>query len=391
MDLTLTPEQLELQGRARDFVRDVLQPRELEFERANGRVPRDWGDDIRRAAIEARLQGGSFPVELGGQGWSVLEQVIVHEQLGQATGGLWSYIPGAYNVLVHCDPDQRRRYLDPSLRGERSGSYAITEDAAGSDARAVRATAVHDAAGDEYVLDGEKWFVTGPDDTDFMIFHANVVDGDARRPTLFLVDYDTPGVRIKHDPDYTHTFADRHPQFVLEDVRVPASAVLGGVGAADELTNEWFVEERIHIGARCSGAMERLLTLAVAWATERVQFDERIFDFQGVSFPLADSAADASAARLLTREAALLADGGADPKVVHAKASLAKLFASEAAFRCADRVIQVFGGRGYMRENAAERFFRELRVDRIWEGTSEIQRVIIARALEKRGVERVVG
>jgi alkylation response protein AidB-like acyl-CoA dehydrogenase len=391
MDLTLTPEQLELQGRARDFVRDVLQPRELEFERANGRVPRDWGDDIRRAAIDARLQGGSFPVELGGQGWSVLEQVIVHEQLGQATGGLWSYIPGAYNVLVHCDPDQRRRYLDPSLRGERSGSYAITEDAAGSDARAVRATAVHDAAGDEYVLDGEKWFVTGPDDTDFMIFHANVVDGDARRPTLFLVDYDTPGVRIKHDPDYTHTFADRHPQFVLEDVRVPASAVLGGVGAADELTNEWFVEERIHIGARCSGAMERLLTLAVAWATERVQFDERIFDFQGVSFPLADSAADASAARLLTREAALLADGGADPKVVHAKASLAKLFASEAAFRCADRVVQVFGGRGYMRENAAERFFRELRVDRIWEGTSEIQRVIIARALEKRGVERVVG
>jgi alkylation response protein AidB-like acyl-CoA dehydrogenase len=391
MDLSLTPAQLELQGRARDFVRDVLQPRELDFERANGRVPRDWGDGIRRAAIDARLQGGSFPVELGGQGWSVLEQVLVHEQLGQATGGLWSYIPGAYNVLIHCDPDQRRRYLEPSLRGERSGSYAITEDAAGSDARAVRATAVHESARDEYVLDGEKWFVTGPDDTDFMIFHANVVDGEARRPTLFLVDYDTPGVRIKHDPDYTHTFADRHPQFVLEGVRVPASAVLGGVGAADELTNEWFVEERIHIGARCSGAMERLLTLAVAWATERVQFDERIFDFQGVSFPLADSAADASAARLLTREAAVLADGGADPKVVHAKASLAKLFASEAAFRCADRVVQVFGGRGYMRENAAERFFRELRVDRIWEGTSEIQRVIIARALEKRGVERVVG
>jgi alkylation response protein AidB-like acyl-CoA dehydrogenase len=391
MDLTLTPEQLELQGRARDFVRDVLQPRELDFERANGRVPRDWGDGIRRAAIDARLQGGSFPVELGGQGWSVLEQVLVHEQLGQATGGLWSYIPGAYNVLVHCDDDQRRRYLDPCMRGERSGSYAITEDGAGSDARAVRATAVYDHARDEYVLNGEKWFVTGPDDTDFMIFHANLVTGEERRPTLFLVDYGTPGLRVKHDPDYTHTFADRHPQFVLEDVRVPSAAVLGGVGRADELTNEWFVEERIHIGARCSGAMERLLELAVAWATGRVQFGERIYDFQGVSFPLADSAADASAARLLTREAAVLADSGADPKVVHAKASLAKLFASEAAFRCADRVVQVFGGRGYMRENAAERFFRELRVDRIWEGTSEIQRVIIARSLEKRGVGRVVG
>ena len=333
----------------------------------------------------------SWPPASNGQGWSVLDQVLVHEQLGQSTGGLWSYIPGAYNVLVHADADQRRRYLDPCLRGERSGSYAITEDAAGSDARSLRATAVRDPASGEYLLNGEKWFVTGPDDTDFMIFHCLVVDGDARLPTLFLVDYDAPGLDMQHDPDYTHTFADRHPQFILHDVRVPASAVLGGVGRADELTNDWFVEERIHIGARCSGAMERLLTLAVEWATERVQFGERIYDFQGVSFPLADSAADASAARLLTRECAWLADSGADRKVVHAKASLAKLFASEAAWRCADRVVQVFGGRGYMREFAPERFLRELRVDRIWEGTSEIQRVIIARALEKRGVGRVVG
>jgi acyl-CoA dehydrogenase len=391
MDLTLTPDQLALQARARHFVEDVLRPREAEFERLGGRVSRMWGMEIRRAALDARLQGGSFPRALGGQGWTVLEQVLVHEQLGQSTGGLWSFIPGAYNALIHCTPDQRARYLDPSLRGERSGSYAITEDGAGSDARTLSATAVRDAATGEYVLNGEKWFVTGPDDTDFMIFHTIVVDGDERLPTLFLVDYDTPGVVMKHDPDYTHTFADRHPQFVLTDVRVPATAILGEVGAADELTNEWFVEERIHIGARCSGAMERLLELAVAWATERVQFGERIYDFQGVSFPLADSAADASAARLLTREAAWLADTGADPKVLHAKASLAKLFASEAAWRCADRVVQVFGGRGYMREYAPERFLRELRVDRIWEGTSEIQRVIIARALEKRGVDRVVG
>ena len=391
MDFTLSAEQLELQARARTFVREVLQPRELEFERANGRVPRDWGNPIRRAAIEARLHGGSFPREVGGQGWTVVEQVLVHEQLGQSTGGLWSYIPGAYNVLLHADLDQRRTYLEPSLRGERSGSYAITEDAAGSDARTLRATAIRDAATGEYVLNGEKWFVTGPDDTDFMIFHCQVVDADERLPTLFLVDYDTPGVVMQHDPDYTHTFADRHPQYVLRDVRVPASAVLGGVGRADDLTNEWFVEERIHIGARCSGAMERLLTLAVEWATERIQFGERIYDFQGVSFPLADSAADAAAARLLTRECAWLADSGADPKLVHAKASLAKLFASEVAYRCADRVVQVFGGRGYMREFAPERFLRELRVDRIWEGTSEIQRVIIARALERRGVDRVVG
>ncbi len=391
MDLTLSAAELELQARARAYVRDVLQPLEVEFERAGGHLPPEQGRELRRAAIAANLHGGSLPRALGGQGWTAMEGVVVHEQLGQVTGGLWSYIPGAYNALIQCDADQRRRYLDPSLRGERSGSYAITEDLAGSDPRTLAATAVRDPATGDYLLNGEKWFVTGPDDTDFMIFHCNVVDGERRLPTLFLVDYDAPGLRLKHDPDYTHTFADRHPQFVLEDVRVPASAILGPIGAADELTNEWFVEERIHIGARCSGAMERLLTMAVEWATERVQFGQRIYDFQGVSFPLADSAADASAARLLTRECAWLADGRADPKVVHAKASLAKLFASEAAFRCADRVVQVFGGRGYMRENAAERFFRELRVDRIWEGTSEIQRLVIARALEKRGVDRVVG
>ncbi len=391
MDLTLSPAQLELQARARRYVTEVLQPLEVEFERAGGTLAPEIGRGLRQAAIAANLHGGSFPPELGGQGWSALDQVLVHEQLGQVTGGLWSYIPGPYNALIHCDPDQRRRYFDPSMRGERSGSYAVTEDGAGSDPRTLASTAIGDASTGEYILNGEKWFVTGPDDTDFMIFHCNVIDGERRLPTLFLVDYDTPGVTMKHDPDYMHTFADRHPQFLLEDVRVPATAVLGAVGAADELTNEWFVEERIHIGARCSGAMERLLGLAVEWATERVQFGQRIYDFQGVSFPLADSAADASAARLLTREAAWLVDAGEDAKVVHAKASLAKLFASEAAFRCADRVVQVFGGRGYMREFAAERFFRELRVDRIWEGTSEIQRLVIARALEKRGVGRVVG
>lgn len=387
----LTAAQRDLQARARAFVREVLQPREVEFERAGGRMPRAWGDEIRRAAIEARLNGGSMPRELGGQGWTMTEQVLVHEQFGQATGGLWSYVPGGYNVLARCDPEQRRRYLDPCLRGERSGSYAITEPGAGSDSRHLSATAVRDAASGEYILNGEKWFVTGPDDTDFMIFHCHLLDGERRLPTLFLVDYDAPGVRLAHDPDYTHTFADRHPQFVLSDVRVPESAILGPVGKADELTNEWFVEERIHIGARCSGAMERLLTEAVEFATGREQFGQRIYDFQGVSFPLADSAADAAAARLLARACARLADAGADPKLVHAKASIAKLFASEAAFRCADRVVQVFGGRGYMREFAPERYLRELRVDRIWEGTSEIQRVVIARALEKRGVGRVVG
>jgi acyl-CoA dehydrogenase len=389
VDLSLTPAQEALRDRARRFVVEVLQPIEVEFERAGGRLPSERGRDLRRAAIEAGLAGGELPASVGGAGWSVLEQVLVHEQYGQVTGGLWSYVPGAYEVLAHADAEQRKRYLEPSLRGERFGAYAVTEPGAGSDARTLATTAVRD--GGDWVINGEKWFVTGPDNTDFMVVQAMVVEGEERKPTLFFVDYDTPGVRMQDDPNYMHTYADRHPQFVLEDVRVPDAARLGGVGAADELTNEWFVTERIHIGARCTGAMERLLTIAVGWATERIQFGQRIYDFQGVSFPLANSAADASAARLLTREAAAMADAGADPKVVHAKASLAKLFASEAAFICADRVIQVFGGRGYMRDNPAERYLRELRVDRIWEGTSEIQRLIIARSLERRGVDKVVG
>jgi acyl-CoA dehydrogenase len=393
MDYALSPELAELRDRARRFVVDVLQPHELACEQARGRLPGHVIREIAAEAIAARLHAGNLPTAVGGQGWTPLEQVIVHEQLGQVTGGIWSHIPGAYNVLEHCTPEQRVRWLEPSIRGERFGSYAITEPTAGSDARAIRATAVRDAVTGEHVLNGEKWFVTGVPATDFMIVHVNLVepDGSDPRPTLYLVDYDTPGLSMIDDPDYTHTFVDRHPTFLLEDVRVPTDHVLGEIGAADEMTNAWFVEERLHIGARCSGAMERLLGLAVEWATERVQFGERIFDYQGISFPLADSAADASAARLLTREAAWLMASGGDPKVVHAKASLAKLFASEAAFRCADRVVQVFGGRGYRRDNPAERFFRELRVDRLWEGTSEIQRLIVARGLERRGVGRVVG
>ena len=390
MDFSLSPPQVDLRDRARRYVTEHLQPLEAGFERTHT-LPAETIGELKRTAIELRLQGGSLPKAVGGQGWSGLEQILVHEQLGQATGGLWSYIPGAYNALLHCSPEQRARYLDPCLRGERNGSYAITEPGQGSDARTLAATAVRDPATGEYVLNGEKWFVTGPSDTDFMIFHCHLLDGVDRLPTLFLVDYDARGVAMSHDPDYTHTFADRHPQFVLTDVRVRPAAILGGIGQADIMTNEWFIEERLHIGARCTGAMERLLALAVEWATERIQFGQRIYDFHGVSFPLADSAADASAARLLTREAATLLDEGANPKIVHAKASIAKLFASEAAFRCADRVVQVFGGRGYMREFPAERYLRELRVDRLWEGTSEIQRMVIARALEKRGVDAVVG
>ena len=166
--------------------------------------------------------------------------------------------------------------------------------------------------------------------------------------------------------------------------------MIGGVGNGEELQRGWFTEERLGIATHGLGAMWRLLEETTSWALTRQQGGRRIMDYQGISFPLADSATDAALGRLLALQVCTMVDAGADPKLIHAKASMAKLFVSEAAGRCADRAVQAFGGRGYMRSNVAERFLRELRVDRIWEGTSEIQRLIIARALERRGVEATI-
>jgi acyl-CoA dehydrogenase len=391
MDFTLTAAQEELRRRAAAFVDDELIPLELGAEQRGGRLTPGDHARIRRRGRELRLTGGGHAPEHGGQGWSVVEQVVVHEELGRNTNAVWWAMDGGYNVLSMGTPAQIERYLVPTLRGERGDAYAVTEANAGSDPGAIEGTAVHE--GDGWRLRAEKWFVTSGDVADFYIVVVGVVEGERRLPTLFLVDRDLPGIEIVDDPAFTHSYPHGHPTMRF-DVHLPADAVLGGpeaVGAGAEQQNAWFVEERIHIAARCVGAMRRLLSEATAWALEREQFGTRIFDHQGVSFPLADSAADCVAARLMAYEVAQLADDGGDPKLVHARASMAKLFASEAAYRCADRCVQVFGGRGYMRTNTAERFLRELRVDRIWEGTSEIQRLIVARGLERRGVETLLG
>jgi acyl-CoA dehydrogenase len=384
--LELSPEQRELQARARRFVEDVLIPREEMAERAGGRLPPEEVDAIRRAAVEARLHGGLHAPEHGGQGWTKVQWCLVEEQLGRSTNGLSWHIPTAYNVLAHGTPEQIERYLRPALRGELQGAYAVTEEHAGSDPSAIETTARRAGAG--YVIDGEKWFVTSGDVAAVYIVMANVVDGG---PTLFLVDRDIPGIEIVDDPPFTHAYPHGHPTVRFTGVEVGADAVIGRVGSGDDLQRAWFTEERLGIAARGLGAMWRLLEESVAWATTREQGGARIYDHQGVSFPLADSAADAAAGRALTLAVCALADDpAADPKLVHGKASMAKLFVSERAYACADRAVQTFGGRGYVRTNVAERFLRELRVDRIWEGTSEIQRLIVARAMERRGVERLL-
>jgi acyl-CoA dehydrogenase len=391
MDFELTDAQRDLRQRAASFVDEVLIPLEVEAELAGGRIEPAVAERVRGRASALRLDSGNHSVEHGGQGWSALEQVLVHEELGRNTNGIWWVIGGGYNVLSRGTAEQIERYLLPTLRGERADSYAVTEAGAGSDPSGIATTA--ERVEDGWRIRGEKWFVTSGDVCDYDILMVNVVDGDQRLPTLFLVDRDRPGIEIVDDPPFTHSFPHGHP-VVRYDCVVDEDAVLGGpemIGRGNELQNEWFVEERMHIAARCVGAMRRLLAESVSWAIEREQFGGRIYDHQGVSFPLADSAADCAAARLLAYQVAQMVDDGADAKLVHGRAAMAKLFASEAAYRCADRAVQVFGGRGYMRTTAAERFLRELRVDRIWEGTSEVQRLIVARGLEKRGVERMLG
>jgi acyl-CoA dehydrogenase len=386
LDLTeLTPEQAELQARARRFVEEVLIPLEEKAERAGGKLPPEDLARIKSEAVAAELHGGLHAREHGGQGWSKLEWVLVEEQFGRSTNALSWHIPTAYNVLASGSAEQVDRWLRPALRGELHDAYAVTEELAGSDPSGIRTRARRGDGG--WVIDGEKWFVTYGD---VAAVYLVMADAEGEGPTLFVVDAAKPGISIVDNPPFTHTYPHGHPTIRFEGVEVAGDDVIGGLGGGDELQRAWFTEERLGIAARGVGAMWRLLEEATAWALQREQGGRRIMDHQGVSFPLADSAADAAAGRLLGLEVARLADEGADPKLIHAKASMAKLFVSEAANRCADRCLQIFGGRGYTRTNVAERFWRELRVDRIWEGTSEIQRLIVARALERRGVERVL-
>jgi alkylation response protein AidB-like acyl-CoA dehydrogenase len=382
----MSNEDREIQGRARRFVDDELIPHEVEAEMNGGRLSGDVRDKHHRLAVELGLYAMNMPKELGGGGMTRFQQVLVSEQLGRVTNALgWCvHTPASWAPEV-VTGEQLSRWIVPTIRGERHECYAITEETAGSDVDAIEATARRD--GEEYILNGTKWHVTSFNTADYVFFQAKIADGpNAGAHAMFFVDKDTPGVRLVREPAYSHTYADTHAIVTFEDVRVPASNRIGDEGDGLDFTYEWFRYERLMIAARCCGAAERLIEEATAFAKERVQFGEPIIAFQAIQHMLADSATELWAARLMTYELAKNVDRGADVKVQHAQCSMAKLYASEMAGRVADRAVQIFGGRGYMRENVAERFHRELRVDRIWEGTSEIQRNIVADQLAKRGV-----
>jgi acyl-CoA dehydrogenase len=386
----MNDEDREIQDRARDFV-DELIPYEVEAEMNAGEIDPGVRRRQHERAIELGLFAMNMPKELGGTGMTMFQQTLVSEQLGRATNALgWVvHTPPAWAPAVATD-HQMQTWILPTIRGEMSECYAITEEGAGSDVDAIAATARAD--GGDYVLNGVKMHVTSFNHASYCFFQAKISEGsNAGTHAMFFVDVDSPGVRVVRTPAYTHTYADHHPLVAFEDVRVPAANLIGREGEGMAFTYEWFRYERLMIAARCCGAAERLIEEATAFAKERVQFGQPIFEFQAIGHMLADSLTELWAARLMTYQLAQNIDRGVDVKLQHAQCSMAKLYASEMAGRVADRAVQIFGGRGYMRENVAERFYRELRVDRIWEGTSEVQRSIVADQLGKRGVRPLVG
>jgi alkylation response protein AidB-like acyl-CoA dehydrogenase len=386
------PVDAEVQERAARFVDDVLIPLEVTAELAGGPLSEADQHLVRQAALAAGLQGGRHAAEHGGNSWTTRQWFLVEEQFGRSTNGISWYVPNAYNVWKAASGEQLERWLRPALRGELHDAYAVTESGAGSDPSAITTRARRIDAG-RWILDGEKWFVTfGTVAAVIVVMAYAIGDDGARLPTLFAVPADADGVEIVDDPPFTHSFPHGHPTIRFTGVELTDADILGGLGQGDELQRRWFTEERLGIAARCCGAMQRLLEDGVDWAVHRPSGGggARLIDHQGVSFPLADSAADAAAGRLLALDVADRFDASADPKLIHGRASMAKLFCSEAAGRCADRVVQVHGGRGYLRTTAAERLWRELRVDRIWEGTSEVQRLVVARSLERRGVRAML-
>lgn len=386
----LSDEDLRIRDTASAFA-ESLMPYEVEAEAAGGKMPKELTDKFQARAIELGLYATNIPKSAGGPGCTALQQVLVQEQVGRVTNGLaWvMHTPPQWWVDVATDY-QLQRWLLPAVRGEKHEAYAITEEFAGSDVSDLTAAARRD--GDEYVINAVKWHVTSFNLADYVFVQAVLENGaHAGDHVLLVVDLPSPGVEVVRTPQYSHHIADEHPIVSFTDVRVPATHLVGAEGQGMTFTQDWFRFERLMVAARCVGAAQRLLDETTAFAQTRIVDGTPLGSHQLVAGMLADSATELFGARTMLYEVARSIDAGLDRKALHGQASMAKLYCSEMAGRAADRAVQVFGGRGYMRENVAERMFRELRVERIWEGASEIQRLIVARQLMNRGPQALLG
>jgi alkylation response protein AidB-like acyl-CoA dehydrogenase len=385
MKIQLDQTATDWQRKARRFAEEELIPFEVEAEMNEGRIPRDAAARHRKLAIELGFSAMDAPKPFG-LGLRTVDQVAIWEQLGRVTNALcWCFSEPHQWMFDACNEQQLRYYILPLIGGSRKECYAITEEKSGSDV-IIESTA--ERVEDGYRINGEKWYVTSANRADFFFLQAKLTVGQhAGQDALFFVDKDSAGIEEVRTPLFSHTFDHHHPELRFRDVFVPAENLIGEEGDGMTYSHSWFRRERLMIAARLCGASARLIEEATEFARGRMVSGEPLIEKQLVQAMLADSVTEWWAMRLMTFEAAEAHDRGEDVKLLHARCSVIKLFASEAAQRIADRAIQIFGGRGYMRENCAERFNREIRVDRIWEGASEVQRLIIARALAKRGLD----
>ncbi len=370
---------------AESFLEET-KPWEVEAEMNSGKVPEEIDSKHRQMAIDLGLSSMDMPKSIGGKELSNLQQVAVWEVLGRSTNALtWCFSEPQKWMLEACNQEQIKKYILPIMDGSRHECYAITESESGSELD-VSATAKKVDGG--YIVNGEKWYVTGANHADFFFIQAVIQDGeDVIGDALFFLDMDQEGIEHVRTPLFSHTFDSHHPIYKFHDVFIPDENLIGSEEDGMSYSLAWFRRERLMIAARCCGAAARLIEEATEFAQARKVKGGLLSEQQAIQFMLADSVTELWATRLMLYETAMAHDREDDMKALHYRCSAVKLYASEMANKVADRVVQIFGGRGYMREFAAERFYRELRVDRIWEGTSEVQRLIIAGGLLKKGLK----
>lgn len=381
MDFGLTEEQRMIVETTRAFVENELYPHEAEVERT-GHLRMDLIRELQAKAIAAGLYAANMPEEVGGAGLDTLSWLLYERELGRANYALhWTCVARPSNILLAGSPEQREKYLFPCIRGEKWDCLAMTEPGAGSDLRGMTASAKRE--GGDWVLNGTKHFISHADLADFAIVFMASGEEDTPRGkkkliTAFFVDKGTPGFTVRDG--YRNVSHRGYTNSVLEfdNCRLPEAAVLGEVHKGFEVANTWLGATRLQVASTCLGRADRALQHAISYAAERKQFGQQIGKFQGISFKLADMAMELKAAELLTREAAWKFDQGS---VTEADMSMAKLKATEVLAMIADEAIQIHGGMGLMDELPLERIWRDARVERIWEGTSEIQRHIISREL----------
>jgi len=381
MDFSLTEEQQLIIRTTRDFVRQELVPHEREVEETGSLAAELWRP-LKEKAIAAGLYAANMPTEVGGAGLDTVSWVLYEKELGHTSYALHSTcVARPSNILLACEGAQRERYLLPTVRGERVECLAMTEPQAGSDLRSMRTTAR--LKGGDFIVNGSKHFISHADHADFVILFAATGEEDSPRGkrrliTAFLVDKGTPGFEVR--PGYQNVSHRGYTNSILQftDCRLPQSAVLGEVQRGFEVANTWLGATRLQVAANCLGRAERALQCASQWAVDRVQFGQQIGKFQGVSFKLADMAVELRAAELLTLEAAWKLERRS---ATDSDMAIAKLKATEMLAMVADEALQIHGGMGLMTELPLERIWRDARIERIWDGTSEVQRHIISRAL----------